>query len=556
LYLSSQIREKTGTDKINSTEENKLKKIAQEKELSLALKAIKALEYKTKVIAEINENKKKVIADTEQKKQVSIINLETPTVPYLFKTKENNKVNYISKSWILSPPSTLGEGIKGRARGGATQYRLVPRIKINLNFSSPFNHLFFSYPKQTSTIIPKEIYSSSLIKGKESNLNIIEQDLLKNTHNEKVIREKANLIKLLQKGDLLIKELNLLINLLEEKKNNFCLSSSHSNLTSTLNKKRDTFKGEEKENLLPSLPLGGEAKIGQIKGSKPILNQYLKTMSTYNMRKKGILITYNNQIEYSFLVGNLVYNNKIISKIYKLLQASFKSMYCLISKPVFVITPDKITIRLFYFLFIPNILKFKKLNGFNKSVFNINNGEKEKKIKLIKKQYNKFRKIKKNIKIKLRNLSNITLIKVFSDKFKILSSILSKMFKKPVEFDLIRLHYPYNDSNILVNLLGIMVNKIKLRVIIRRLYEKAVIKNLSKKHSLNSINIPAFLSGIKIKVGGRLLTQSVVPKKTVKVVQRGAIQRGKINFLDVARYTNKNKRGAFSITVKSGQNII
>jgi hypothetical protein len=232
-------------------------------------------------------------------------------------------------------------------------------------------------------------------------------------------------------------------------------------------------------------------------------------------------------------------------------------MYCLISKPVFVITPEKIIIRLFYFLFIPNILKFKKLNN-NSYISKENNGFLSSKQKVIKKQYNKFIKIQKNNKIKLRNLSNITLIKIFSNKFKILSSFLSKLFKKPVEFDLIRLHYPYNDSNILVNLLGIMINKIKLRIIIRKLYENAVIKNLNKKQSnnINTVNIPAFLSGIKIKVAGRLLTQSVIPKKTVKVVQRGAIQRGKINFLDVARYTNKNKRGAFSIIVKSGQNIL
>ena len=78
---------------------------------------------------------------------------------------------------------------------------------------------------------------------------------------------------------------------------------------------------------------------------------------------------------------------------------------------------------------------------------------------------------------------------------------------------------------------------------------------------LNKINLytfnnsnPAFLSGINIKVAGRLLTQRVVPRKTVKTIIRGASARSKVNFLDVGRYTNKNRRGAFSITVKSGQN--
>jgi hypothetical protein len=141
-------------------------------------------------------------------------------------------------------------------------------------------------------------------------------------------------------------------------------------------------------------------------------------------------------------------------------------------------------------------------------------------------------------------------------KFKKLCDILSHLFKKPVQLDLIRLHYPYNDSNILVNLLGIMINKIRLRIIFRKLFEKAIIKNLNKVTGNNNVNmLPAFLSGLKIRVAGRLLTHRVVPRKTVKTIRRGTSATGKINFSDVARYTNKNKRGAFSITVSSGQNF-
>jgi hypothetical protein len=65
--------------------------------------------------------------------------------------------------------------------------------------------------------------------------------------------------------------------------------------------------------------------------------------------------------------------------------------------------------------------------------------------------------------------------------------------------------------------------------------------------------IPSFLSGINIKIAGRLLTQRVIPRKTINIVRRGALSRIKINYLDKARYTNKNKRGAFSITITTGQ---
>lgn len=283
----------------------------------------------------------------------------------------------------------------------------------------------------------------------------------------------------------------------------------------------------------------------------PIIHQYLKSMSIFNKKQKGILMSYSNIIGFNFKKEN----NKLIKDIYKLLAGSFKSMYCLISKPVFVMTPDKIIIQLFYFLFIPNILKFKKIFKYgNRKRFNKKIWFKRK--NLMKKKYRKFRKIKTNVRIKLRNLSNVVITKIFKLKFKKLCEILSHLFKKPVQLDLIRLHYPYNDSNILVNLLGIMINKIKLRIIFRKLFEKAVIKSLDKVTGHNSFKfLPAFLSGINIRVAGRLLTHRVIPRKTVKTIQRGATATGKINFSDVARYTNKNKRGAFSITVSSGQNF-
>jgi hypothetical protein len=290
--------------------------------------------------------------------------------------------------------------------------------------------------------------------------------------------------------------------------------------------------------------------------SQPIINQYLKEMSKFNMWRKGIFVYYKNIIAYNFNSNT----NKLIKNIYKLLSASFKSMYCLISKPVFLITPDKITIQLFYYLFIPNILKLKQINLYKKNkksnYINLILRRRELKNKHInfKKQISRYRRFKKT-NINLHNLSSNALTKVFSNKFKILCNILSNLFKKPVELNLTRLHYPYFDSNILVNLLGIMINKIKLRIIIRKLFANTVIKNLNSVNLNRSNNIiPAFLTGINIRVAGRLLTQKVVPRKTVKTIIRGASAKSKVNFLDVATYNSKNRRGAFSITLKSGQN--
>src|SRR6266576_84354 len=254
----------------------------------------------------------------------------------------------------------------------------------------------------------------------------------------------------------------------------------------------------------------------------PILNKYLQVMSKYNMINKNIYIYYSNIIGFNFINEN----NKLFKNIYKLLAYSFKSMFCLISKPVFLITPDKIIIQLFYYLFIPNILKAKKFYNIVKK-----NRKKNLRFYLIWKKRNRNR---KRLYRKIRKFRVNTRVK------------------------LIRLHYPYNDSNILANLLAIFINRIKLRIIAKRLFGKAVIKyKTNNKSSSNNVNklkiIPAFLSGINIKVAGRLLNNKKVPRKTVKTVRRGAVSKGKINYLDVARSSNKNKRGAYSITVSSGQ---
>jgi hypothetical protein len=289
----------------------------------------------------------------------------------------------------------------------------------------------------------------------------------------------------------------------------------------------------------------------------PILNKYLQVMSKYNMTNKNIYIYYSNIIGFKFINDN----NKLFNNIYKLLAYSFKSMFCLISKPVFVVTPNKIIIQLFYYLFIPNILKAKKF-------FNIVKKNRKKNLRFYliwkkrnrnrKRLYRKIRKFRLSTRIKLRKLYLYNITKIFPNKFKNLCEILSNLFQKSIEFNLIRLHYPYNDSNILANLLAIFINKIKLRIIAKRLFGKAVIKyktnNKSSNNKTNKLKIiPAFLSGINIKVAGRLLNNKKVPRKTVKTVRRGAVSKGKINYLDVARYTNKNKRGAYSITVSSGQ---
>jgi len=211
-------------------------------------------------------------------------------------------------------------------------------------------------------------------------------------------------------------------------------------------------------------------------------------------------------------------NYSVRNNIYEFLHESFNSIFSLISKPVFVNRPDKIIIQLFYLFF-----KIKKLNKKNKNLS---------KIKSI-------------------------LILEYKNKLNIICNILTRFFHKPVELELVRLNYPYYNAEILVKLIGIFINKIQLRRIVKNFIYKSIKSKSINNSIINKSNdlIPSKLTGITIKVAGRLMTQRVIPRRTVKIISSGALSRNKTMFTETARFTNKNKRGAFSLTVTLGHRL-
>lgn len=317
--------------------------------------------------------------------------------------------------------------------------------------------------------------------------------------------------------------------------------STFSNLDLPLNTSNQTtnalgpIESVQQESSLSSnstVPNVSPSTVNQV--TSPRINKYLKSISLINSKTKGQVISYSENISYNFKAAN----NKLIKNIYTLLEYSFFSMSSLISKPVFEITPEKVVVHLYFFVFNKETVtgepKRSRRNNKNLSSTNLQSESSE---GIIQQDSNTF--LRKN-----------------SSKLNKICEILSGYFKKPVELELVRLYYPYFNSNILVNLLGLIINKIKVRFIMKKLFKKAIIKNPTKLPRKKRLTIiPSFLSGIKIRIAGRLLTHRVVPRKTVKTIRRGALARGKVNFLDVARFTNKNKRGAFSITISSGQNF-
>lgn len=315
-------------------------------------------------------------------------------------------------------------------------------------------------------------------------------------------------------------------------------------------------------------------------------------------------------------VGKSLSCNRYIKDTYKLLFYLFKSMYCLISKPVLRYTNDKVTIQLFYYLNIPKkkifrLFSISYIKSIKKKWLAQSTTAHSPSYPIAQLHFSRWPKArshsyggmgryaghtKLNIRWKLRKaisrlknkfisstggggknllffLRKFNLTKVYQKKFKLICAILSKIFNKPVELQLIRLHHPYHDSNILVNLLSLNIKnkRKKARVAIQKIYNKKPVKNLNdpnlKKPALLTADsfatqgrgsgkiIPAFLSGLNIKINGRLMGEPIIPRITTKVFNKGASATGKVNFLDVARITKKNRKGAYTIKITSGQNF-
>src|SRR5216684_3591973 len=229
---------------------------------------------------------------------------------------------------------------------------------------------------------------------------------------------------------------------------------------------------------------------------KPVLNNkninYLSLITTFNPEVAKVKNTVFN--------FNLT-NNKLLKNVYTILEYSFKSMSSLISKPYLYINQDKIIIHLFFYKKV--LHKFKLFRQkWNKNKLGIHA------------QKGSIKAIKDNQKLPFLTLNR--------SKLENLCALLSKIFNKPVELELTQLHRIYHEPNILVNALGSIVNRIKLRRILKRLFKAIIIKNPTRLINRKRFSvIPCVLAGLSVKVAGRVMTQRVVPRKTIKFTQKG-----------------------------------
>jgi hypothetical protein len=237
--------------------------------------------------------------------------------------------------------------------------------------------------------------------------------------------------------------------------------------------------------------------------------QYIGLLSPFNSK----LLSYTIHI-YTFTNRPYKQINQNLNNIYTICKSAFLNMSSIISKPIVLINPNLIKITLFYY--------WKPLRN---------------------KYYSS-------------NLNSKFLI-LYYNKLEILVNLISKLFKKSVELELIRIYSPQNESNILANLIGILSNFIKFRYIHMKLFKVSKTKNLNKgvTNRFSNNKIPSFLSGIYLKLAGRVLTQKLQRRVKSKIVQKGSLARTKARLINTNRFVNKNKRGTFSITIKTGHII-
>ena len=214
-----------------------------------------------------------------------------------------------------------------------------------------------------------------------------------------------------------------------------------------------------------------------------------------------IISAQNQNTLYEFTSNTL--NEKIFNKnIFEILKGSFISMRSIISKPHFYVSPNLITINLFYYV---NSKKLKDQDFLSSNYL----------------------------------------------KLKALSSRLSNYFGKPINLELTRVFSMSHNSQIFAYIIGKLAKPRRrtFNSIIGRFYRHQTSKIPLNKSYLRHPIYTSVITGLHIKLGGRLARGKIIPRRTVKLMQYGNLSRFNSNYLTNARSTQKNKRGSFSMTV-------
>lgn len=173
-----------------------------------------------------------------------------------------------------------------------------------------------------------------------------------------------------------------------------------------------------------------------------------------------------------------------------IVQSFFAKYNSLVGKPVFTVSPEKVTVQLFYYA--PEVT--------------------------------------------IANLSIIAL-----------GDALTRCWGRTVELRLIRLNHSALDSSIFAQYLTANGAKHSFNRILDML--KASLPTVVSEGSAESTLPVSHITGVKVKLSGRLTTQRSSPRQTVQAGRLGSSAKGAYSTVDYSQHTAKNKLGAFTMKV-------
>nr|GEV56741.1 hypothetical protein [Tanacetum cinerariifolium] len=120
---------------------------------------------------------------------------------------------------------------------------------------------------------------------------------------------------------------------------------------------------------------------------------------------------------------------------------------------------------------------------------------------------------------------------------------LTRLFNTPVSLRLVRLTAPYLDAHILAAYLSAELATGTFSQVVRRLF------TLVSPVSSGTIALPAYLVGLKVRLGGRLTKEKSRPRMTVQTAQLGSLAVSRTTLTHTAAHTAVNLKGTFTIKV-------
>lgn len=232
-------------------------------------------------------------------------------------------------------------------------YEIQPPIKIKREIKTQKNLDLINH---TQKKIEQE-------KNKESNLikiiNLEKNQTMTISNLSKILaltlkKKEFNKNKAQEKyQDNLKNRINNSVNLSIERKENILGNDSIDFVNGTDKRKSSIFlfisklKQQENKKNIESLEYKSSLVDNKEKKLKNNIRKYINSKISFNSKIVKLLSTSNNFNYYKYNQNNNILRNNV----YEFLQRSFISMFSLISKPVFITTPDKVIIQLFFLIF-------------------------------------------------------------------------------------------------------------------------------------------------------------------------------------------------------------